>query len=125
MPDGGTARADFPGGSASQLWQSIQEILSLPADTRLFTGHDYQPGDRQPSWECTVDEQKKSNKHLVQAATEREFVALREARDQTMPKLILYALQVNICGGRLPEPEADGRRYLKFPLRCLNSGSIP
>ena len=121
MPDSGTARADFPGGSAGRLWQSIQVIVALPDATRVFTGHDYQPGKRKPLWESTVGEQKSANTHLLKAKTEEQFVALREARDRTlpMPKLILHALQVNICGGRLPEPEGDGRRYLKFPLDAL------
>jgi glyoxylase-like metal-dependent hydrolase (beta-lactamase superfamily II) len=120
MPDGGTARTDFPGGSACSLWASIQDILALPDDTRLFTGHDYQPGGREPSWESTVAEQKRSNIHVA-GSDEAAFVAMREARDRTlpMPKLILHALQVNICGGRLPEPEDNGRRYLKFPLDAL------
>jgi glyoxylase-like metal-dependent hydrolase (beta-lactamase superfamily II) len=125
MPDSGTARADFPGGSAKQLWQSIQEIVALPEETRIFTGHDYQPNGRLPMWESTVKEQKNSNIHLANGKTETEFVALREARDKTlpMPKLILHALQVNIRGGRLPEPEDDGRRYLKFPLDALGSAA--
>lgn len=122
MPDGGTARADFPGGSAARLWQSIQEIVALPPETRIFTGHDYQPGGREPRWQSTVAEQLAENIHLTKAKTEAEFVALREARDKTlpMPKLILHALQVNMNGGRLPEPEANGRRYLKFPLAAFS-----
>lgn len=125
MPDSGTARADFPGGSAKRLWQSIQQILSLPDETRLFTGHDYQPGGRQPQWESTVAEQKARNTHISRMSTETEFVAVREARDRTlpMPKLILHALQVNINGGRLPEPEANGKRYLKFPLDALQGAN--
>ena len=121
MPDSGTARCDFPGGSAARLWGSLQGILALPDHTRVFVGHDYQTGGREPRWESTVGEQKASNIHLVAARTEAEFVALREARDRTlpMPRLILHALQVNINGGRLPEPEANGRRYLKFPLDAL------
>lgn len=124
MPDSGSARADFPGGSANCLWNSIQQILSLPGDTRLFVGHDYQPGGREPLWETTVDEQKRSNAH-VNGKDEAAFVALRTARDKTlpMPKLILHALQVNIRGGRLPEPEEDGQRYLKIPLNAL-PGSV-
>ena len=120
MPDSGTARADFPGGNASVLWKSIQRILSLPDETRLFTGHDYRPGGREARWESTVAEQKRSNPHLANK-NEAEFVALRNARDKLlpMPKLILYALQVNIAGGRLPDPEANGTRYLKFPLNAL------
>ena len=121
MPDSGTARADFPGGSASRLYNSIGEILSLPDETRMFVRPDYQPGGREPKWETTVAEQKAANSHMSKCATEAEFVAVREARDRTlpMPKLILHALQVNVNGGRLPEPEANGRRYLKFPLDAL------
>ncbi|QCI65772.1 MBL fold metallo-hydrolase [Phreatobacter stygius] len=124
MPDSGTARADFPGGDARQLWRSIQAILALPGDVRLFTGHDYQPGGRPPLWQSTVAAQKRDNAHVVDK-TEAEFVALRQARDRTlpMPKLILHALQVNIRGGRLPEPEANGRRYLKFPLGALDGAA--
>ncbi len=120
MPDSGTARADFPGGSAKVLWGSIQRILSLPDGTRLFTGHDYQPGGREPRWESTVAEQKRSNPHIA-GIDEAAFIALRQARDRTlpMPKLILHALQVNLRGGCLPEPEDNGRRYLKFPLDAL------
>jgi glyoxylase-like metal-dependent hydrolase (beta-lactamase superfamily II) len=121
MPDGGTARADFPGGSAKALWHSIQRIMALPDSTRLFTGHDYMPGGRAAQWESTVAQQRRENRHLVQATTEEEFVALREGRDRElpMPKLILNALQVNIRGGSLPEPESNGRRYLKIPLDAL------
>lgn len=122
MPDGGTARADFPGGSAHVLWRSIQRIMALPDDTRLFTGHDYMPGGREPKWESTVAEQREKNTHLLKAKTEDEFVTLREARDRDlpMPKLILHSLQVNIRGGRLPEPEDNGKRYLKIPLNALD-----
>ena len=121
MPDSGTARADFPGGDAGRLWRSIQAILALPERTRLFTGHDYRPEGRPPQWESTVGEQKAANIHIVKCRSEAEFVALREARDRTlpMPRLILHALQVNINGGRLPEPEENGRRYLKFPIDAL------
>ncbi|MGF7159135.1 uncharacterized protein (TIGR01244 family) [Rhodoligotrophos appendicifer] len=123
MPDSGSARADFPGGSARVLWHSIQGILSLPDTTRVFTGHDYQPGGRHPRWESTVGEERRTNPHLA-GIDEAGFITLREARDKTlaMPKLILHALQVNIMGGRLPEPEDNGQRYLKFPLNAL-SGS--
>jgi glyoxylase-like metal-dependent hydrolase (beta-lactamase superfamily II) len=118
MPDYGTARCDFPGGDARQLWRALQRILSLPDDTRLFTGHDYMPGGRAPAWESTVAEQRARNVHLQQAQSEGAFVALGETRDATlpMPKLILHALQVNIAGGQLPAPEDNGRRYLKIPL---------
>jgi len=123
MPDGGTARCDFPGGSARALWHSIQRILSLPDDTRLFTGHDYMPGRREPRWESTVRQQKTDNIHLQKTKSEAEFVQLREQRDRTlaMPKLILAALQVNINAGRLPEPESNGERYLKIPLNALEN----
>jgi glyoxylase-like metal-dependent hydrolase (beta-lactamase superfamily II) len=121
MPDSGTARTDFPGGSAVRLWRSIQGILALPDETRVFVGHDYRAGGREPQWESTIAAQKAGNIHLVAARTEAEFVALREARDKTlpMPRLILHALQVNMNGGRLPEPEANGKRYLKFPVDAL------
>lgn len=122
MPDYGTARCDFPGGSAEQLWRTIQRILALPDETRLFTGHDYMPGGRAPAWESTVAEQRARNIHLLQTPSEERFVEFRQARDATlpMPKLILHALQVNIAAGRLPEPEANGRHYLKIPLDALS-----
>ncbi len=120
MPDSGTARADFPGGSAEQLWDSLQAILALQEETRLFTGHDYQPAGRAPRWESTVGEQKAHNVHIA-GVNKAEFIATREARDHKlpMPKLILHALQVNIMGGRLPDPESNGRRYLKLPIDAL------
>jgi len=121
QPDYGSARADFPGGSAARLYDSIQQILSLPDDTRLFTGHDYMPGGRAPKWESSVKEQKATNKHFASRPTCEQYVAVREARDATlpMPKLILHALQVNMRGGRLPDPEDNGRNYLKIPLGAL------
>lgn len=121
MPDYGTARADFPGGDAHALWRSIQRIVALPNETRLFTGHDYRPNGRPAAWESTVAEQKAHNIHLAVARNEMEFVALREKRDRESPcpKLMLHALQVNIRGGRLPEPEENGKRYLKVPLDAL------
>jgi glyoxylase-like metal-dependent hydrolase (beta-lactamase superfamily II) len=124
MPDSGTARARLPGGDVRILWKSIQDILALPDETRIFTGHDYQPDGRAPRWESTVAEQKKFNEHLA-GVTEEQFVTLRTKRDKTlpMPKLILHALQVNIRGGRLPEPEANGKRYLKFPLDALQGAA--
>ena len=124
MPDSGTARADFPGGDAAMLWRSIQNILSLPAETRVFTGHDYRPGGRKALWESTVAEQIASNIHM-KCKSEDEFVRFRQAKDASlpMPKLILHALQVNIRGGKLPEPEANGRRYLKFPLDALEGAA--
>ena len=121
MPDGGTARADFPGGSASSLYDSIEKILALPDETRVFVGHDYCPGGREARWESTVGEQRATNSHFASRPTREEFVATREARDRTlpMPRLILHALQVNIRGGRLPEPDAKGRRFLRYPLDAL------
>lgn len=125
MPDSGTARADFPGGDAQVLWDSIQAILALPEATRLFTGHDYQPDGRAPLWESTVAAQKAQNIHMATLKTAEAFVATRRARDKTlpMPKLILHALQVNTNAGRLPEPEANGRRYLKIPLDALENAA--
>lgn len=125
MPDSGTARADFPGGSARVLWNSIQALLALPDETRLFTGHDYQPGGREPLWESTVAEQKASNIHMARCRSEDAFVALREARDRSlaMPKLILQSLQINTNGGQLPLPESNGVRYLKIPLDVLTGAA--
>ena len=125
MPDTGTARADFPGGSSEALWHSIQTIMALPDDTRLFTGHDYQAGGREARWESTVKEQRETNSHLSVHTTKEAYIAARDARDATlpMPKLILHALQVNINGGNLPAPEGNGRRYLKIPLDLLSRGS--
>lgn len=125
MPDSGTARTDFPGGSARALWKSIQAILALPDETRVFTGHDYQPDGREPLWESTVAEQKAKNIHMTKYRTEAEFVQAREARDRTlpMPKLILQSLQINTNGGRLPAPEENGRRYLKIPLDLLSGAA--
>lgn len=125
MPDSGTARADFPGGSSDTLWNSIEAILALPEQTRIFTGHDYQPGGREPRWESTVAEQKAVNIHMSEFRTKEAFMAMRDARDRTlpMPKLILHALQVNTNAGRLPEPEANGRRYLKIPLNALGGAA--
>lgn len=121
MPDSGSARADFPGGSANDLWESIQNILDLPDHTRLYTGHDYRPGGREAHWQSSVAEQKTSNPH-IRNRSKAEFIALRQSRDRTlpMPKLILHALQVNIRAGRLPDAEACGRRYLKIPLDALH-----
>ncbi|AYD04451.1 MBL fold metallo-hydrolase [Neorhizobium sp. NCHU2750] len=122
MPDSGSARADFPGGSASDLCTSIEAILALPAETRLFTGHDYRPDGREALWQSTVAEQKALNPH-VSGKSRAEFIHLRETRDRTlpMPRLILFALQVNIRGGELPPADDHGRRYLKIPLDALPS----
>ena len=121
MPDGGTARCDFPGGDARRLYRSIQRILALPPSTRLFMCHDYQPGGRELRYETTIAAQRAENLHLKGGASEDEFVRMREARDATlgMPNLIVPSIQVNIRAGRLPEPDAQGRRYLKTPLDLL------
>lgn len=121
MPDYGTARADFPGGDARALYRSIRRILSFPAGTRLFVGHDYRPGGREARWEATVAEQRRDNIHIHDEVSEDEFVEMREARDATLalPKLMLQALQVNIRGGCLPEPETNGVSYLKIPVNGL------
>lgn len=121
QPDTGSARCDFPGGSAGTLYDSITAILALAGETRLFTGHDYRRGGRPPRWESTVAEQKASNIHFRGKPTRDAYIALREARDKTlpMPRLILHALQVNMRGGRLPEPESNGRSYLKIPVGAL------
>ena len=121
MPDGGSARADFPGGDARELYRSIRRVLDLPREMRLFMCHDYGPNGRDIRWETTVNEQRAQNIHVHDGVTEDDFVALRQARDATlaMPKLIIPALQVNMKGGALPAPEADGKRYLKVPLNGL------
>tara|TARA_R110000824_G_scaffold318073_1_gene505186 strand:+ start:3650 stop:4570 length:921 start_codon:yes stop_codon:yes gene_type:complete len=120
MPDGGTARADFPGGDANVLYQSIQRVLSLPAETRLFMCHDY-PEGREVAYETTVAEEKANNKHVHDGITEDQFVAMREARDVTlgMPRLILPSLQVNMRGGHLPPVENNNMSYLKIPLNAF------
>ena len=120
MPDGGSARADFPGGDAGQLWDSIQKVLALPDETRLFMCHDYGPNGRDIRWETTVGEERAHNIHLV-GKTREEFVALRTARDATlaMPRLILPSLQVNMRGGHLPEADESGKRFLKVPINGL------
>jgi glyoxylase-like metal-dependent hydrolase (beta-lactamase superfamily II) len=121
MPDGGTARADFPGGDARTLYESIQRVLSLPDDTRLFICHDYGPNGRDIRWETSVSEEKKHNIHVGVGKSVDEFVALREERDKTlsMPSLIIPALQVNMRAGNLPEADEDGNRYLKVPVNLL------
>ena len=122
MPDYGTARADFPGGDARQLFRSIRRLLALPENTRLFHCHDYKAAGRDSfAWETTVGAQRVGNVHVHDGVSEDEFVAMRDARDATLPvpKLILPAIQVNIRGGHLPEPEANGTRYLKIPLDVL------
>ena len=121
MPDGGSARADFPGGDARTLYRSIQRVLALPPQTRLFMCHDYGPNGRDIRWETTVAEQRAHNIHARDGITEDEFVRTREARDKTldMPRLIIPSLQVNMKAGELPAPDASGKRFLKVPLDGL------
>lgn len=116
--DFGTSRADFPGGSARELYQSLQAILELPDRTRLFVGHDYGTDDRdEPAWEATVAEHRAHNKHIGGGVTEDEYVEIREERDAQLglPDRMLYALQVNLRGGRLPPAEDDGHHYFRIP----------
>ena len=120
MPDYGTARADFPGGDARTLYRSIHRLLALPDATRLYLCHDYKaPGRDHFAWETTVGEEKTRNIHVGGGVDEASFVAMREARDATLaaPVLLLPSLQVNIRAGRLPDPDRDGRRFLRIPLK--------
>jgi glyoxylase-like metal-dependent hydrolase (beta-lactamase superfamily II) len=121
MPDGGTARCDFPGGSARLLYRSIRKLFELPDDTRVFVCHDYGPGGREVACETTIGEQKRSNIHVHEGTTEDQFVEMRETRDASleMPTLILPAVQTNIRAGELPPPEDNGVRYLKIPIDQL------
>ncbi len=121
MPDYGTARCDFPGGDARTLYRSINRILSLPADTMLYMCHDYQPGGRELRYACTVEDERRNNIHVRDGIGEEEFVAMRTRRDATleMPTLLLPSVQVNMRAGHLPEPESNGKRYLKIPLNAL------
>ncbi len=121
MPDYGTARADFPGGDARQLFRSIRRLLTLPPETRLFMCHDYKaPGRDNFAWETTVDAQRKSNKHVHDGVTEDEFVSMRTTRDADLdaPKLLLPSIQVNIRAGRFPPAESNGVRYLMIPVKA-------
>jgi glyoxylase-like metal-dependent hydrolase (beta-lactamase superfamily II) len=122
MPDFGTARTDFPGGDASELYDSIQNILALPDDTRLFMCHDYKaPGRDEYAWETSVRAQRDSNIHINDLVSRDEFIAMREGRDAQlgMPKLILPSIQVNVRAGELPAPEDNDIRYLKIPLDAV------
>jgi glyoxylase-like metal-dependent hydrolase (beta-lactamase superfamily II) len=121
MPDGGSARADFPGGDARTLYRSIQRVLSLPGEMRLFMCHDYGPNGRDIRWETTVAEQRAHNIHVKDGIGEDEFVATREARDKTlgMPRLIIPSLQVNMRAGALPPPDDNGKVFLKVPVNTL------
>jgi glyoxylase-like metal-dependent hydrolase (beta-lactamase superfamily II) len=123
MPDYGTARCDFPGGDAHQMYRSIRRLMRLPDETRIFLCHDYKapPNRTDFAWETTIAAQRTSNLHVHEGVSEDEFVAMRTARDATldMPNLILPSVQVNMRGGKLPEPEDNGVRYLKLPLNAL------
>jgi glyoxylase-like metal-dependent hydrolase (beta-lactamase superfamily II) len=122
MPDFGSARCDFPKGSAEDLFQSVTStIFALPDSTRVFVGHDYAPGGRDIAWETTIGEEKASNKHLKAGVTKESFVTMRVERDGTLnaPKLLLPALQVNLRNGRLPAAEANGTSFLKIPLNVI------
>lgn len=121
MPDVGTARCDFPGGSASNLYRSIQSILKYPPNTKLYMCHDYPPNGRAPEYQSTVTDQKEANIHVRDGITEEQFVAMRNKRDAglEMPVLILPSIQVNIRAGHMPKPEGNGTAYLKIPLNAL------
>ncbi|HPG03806.1 MAG: MBL fold metallo-hydrolase [Rhodoblastus sp.] len=121
MPDGGSARADFPGGDARTLYRSIRRVLSLPGEMRLFMCHDYGPNNREIRWETTVADERAHNIHVRDGISEDEFVKMREARDATldMPKLIIPSLQVNMRGGELPPADEEGKRFLKVPINGL------
>ena len=121
MPDFGTARCDFPGGDAAALYRSARRILSLPPETRIFVGHDYAPGGRDVAWETTVAEERRANRHVRDGIDESSFVAMRTERDKVLgvPALLLPSIQVNMRGGDLPEPESNGRAYLKIPLNAF------
>ena len=123
MPDLGSARADFPGGDARQLYRSIQKILSYPDETRIFVCHDYPPSSREVKWSTTVGEQKENNVHVKTSISEDEFVKIREARDKTlnMPKLIIPSIQVNMRAGNLPPPEDNGSVYIKVPINSIKN----
>ena len=123
MPDYGTARADFPGGDARQLYQSIRRLMQLPDETRVFLCHDYKALPKRTDfvWETTIGAERAENVHVHEGVSEEEFVAMRTARDRTldMPQLILPSVQINLRGGRLPDPEDNGTCYLKLPLNLL------
>lgn len=121
MPDGGSARADFPGGDARTLFRSVRKVLELPEATRLFMCHDYGPNGRDIRWETTVAEERANNIHANDGITEDEFVKMREARDKTlgMPKLIIPSLQVNMRGGQMPPKDENGQVFLKVPVNGL------
>ncbi len=121
MPDVGSARADFPGGDARTLYRSVQKLLALPPQTRMFVCHDYPPEGREPAWETTVAAQKAQNIHVKDGISEDQFVAMRQARDATldMPTLILPSIQVNIRAGAMPPADDNGVAYLRIPLNAV------
>ena len=121
-PHAGSARCDFPGGSSEMLYDSVQKILTLPDDTRIFVGHDYKaPGRDEYAWETTVGEQKARNVHVGAGKSRDEFVQMRDARDATlaMPRLIIPSLQVNMRAGNMPDPDEKGDVFLKVPVNKL------
>lgn len=121
MPDGGSARCDFPGGDAALLYRSVQRLYGLPDNTRMFVCHDYSPGGREPECETTIGEQKQKNIHVAVSVSESQFIAMRTARDASlsMPALIVPSVQVNIAAGQFPAAESNGVRYLKVPVDKL------
>jgi len=121
MPDFGTARCDFPGGDAGQLYESIRRLLSLPGDTRLYMCHDYRPGGRDLRWECTVDEQRANNIHVADKVSKDEFTGMRNTRDAQLdlPALIVPSIQVNIRAGRLPDPDDNDIAYIRTPINTF------
>jgi hypothetical protein len=123
MPDGGTGRCDFPAGSAKDLYHSISsKLYTLPDSTRVFVGHDYQPGGREVKWETTIGDEKQDNIQLKATTSEDEFIQFRAARDKTLaaPKLLFQSVQVNIDAGKMPKPSEDKKRYLKIPINVFN-----
>jgi glyoxylase-like metal-dependent hydrolase (beta-lactamase superfamily II) len=123
MPDGGTGRCDFPAGSAKDLYHSIRsKLYALPDSTRVFVGHDYQPGGREVKWETTIGDEKQNNIQLKATTSEDEFIQFRAARDKTLaaPKLLFQSVQVNIDAGKMPKPSEDKKRYLKIPINVFN-----
>ncbi len=121
MPDYGTGRCDFPKGSATDLYESVQKLYALPDETRVFVGHDYQPGGREVRWETTIGKSKANNPQLKGDTSKEQFVKMREERDATLkaPRLLFQSVQVNIDAGRLPEPHGNGIRYLQMPLNLF------
>lgn len=121
MPDVGTARADFPGGDARELYRSIRRLLDLPSQTAIYVCHDYPPASRQPQWKTTVGEQRAANIHVRDGISEAAFIQMRQARDATLevPTLILPSIQINVRGGQMPPPDNNGVSYLRIPVNAL------